>query len=139
LPYEKQLDTLLLSFNLFSIIDFPTRSKNNSVSLIDNIFIDHSQFGKYLVYPMINGLSDHDAQLLIIKNICLQIHKHQTSTIRIFNKQSLFNFKMKLSYETWDDKDSINIITTELLFKHISENFPFQFSVKKNKFQDKRQ
>jgi hypothetical protein len=35
----------------------------------DNIFIDYSQFGKYLVYPMINGLSDHDAQLLIIQKI----------------------------------------------------------------------
>jgi hypothetical protein len=38
---KKQLNTLLLSFNLFSIIDFPTRSQNKSASLIDIIFIDY--------------------------------------------------------------------------------------------------
>jgi hypothetical protein len=42
-------------------------TQNKSASLIDNIFIDYTQSGKYLVYPSINGLSDHDAQLLIIK------------------------------------------------------------------------
>jgi exonuclease III len=45
---KKQLNALLLSFNLFSIIDFPTTIQNNSVSLIDNIFIDNSHFGRYL-------------------------------------------------------------------------------------------
>lgn len=49
---KKQLDTLLLSFNLSSTIDFPTRSQKNSVSLIDNIFIDHSQLSKHGVYPV---------------------------------------------------------------------------------------
>jgi hypothetical protein len=105
---KKQLNTLLLSFNLFSILDFPTKSYNNSISLIDNIFIDHFQSGKYLVHPMISGLSDHDAQLLIIKTICLQTYKYKISTTRIFNDQSLLNFKIKLSYETWDDVFSGN-------------------------------
>jgi hypothetical protein len=36
---------------------------------------------------MINGLSDHDGQLLIIENTYLQIHKHEISTIRNFNDQ----------------------------------------------------
>jgi hypothetical protein len=39
-PRKKQLNTLLLSFNLFPIIDFAIRSQNNSGSVIDNIFID---------------------------------------------------------------------------------------------------
>jgi hypothetical protein len=59
---KKQLNTLVLSFNLFSIIDFPTRSQNKFASLIDNIFINYTPSGKYQVYPSINGLSDHDAQ-----------------------------------------------------------------------------
>jgi hypothetical protein len=101
---------LLLSFNIFSIINFPTRSYNNSISLIDNIFINHFRSGKYLVYPMINGLFDHDAQLLIIKNIrvCLQTYKYKISNTRIFNNQSLLNLKIQLSYETWDDVFSGN-------------------------------
>jgi hypothetical protein len=61
---------------------------------------------------MINGLSDHDGQLLIIKNIDLQIHEHKISTIRIFNDQSLLNFKMQLSYEMWDDMFSGNDVDT---------------------------
>jgi hypothetical protein len=103
---KKQLTLILFSFNLFSIIDFPTRSQNNSVSLIDNIFIDYSQVGKYQVFPLNTGLSAHDAQLLIIRNIHLQIYKHKNSLIsaRItFNKQSLLNFKIQLSYDMWED------------------------------------
>jgi hypothetical protein len=61
---------------------------------------------------MNNGLSDHNAQLLIIKNICLQIHKHNISTIRMFSVQSLLNFKMQLSYEMWDDVFSGNDVDT---------------------------
>jgi len=31
-------------------------------------FIDTYTIGKYDLYPLINGLSDHDAQLLILNN-----------------------------------------------------------------------
>ena len=39
---------------------------NNTKDDIDNVFIDTSTFGKYDLYPLINGLSDHDTQLLIL-------------------------------------------------------------------------
>ena len=61
---KNQLDNLLLSYNLASIINFLTRLQNTSVTAIDNIFIDVSQFESYTVTPIINGVSDHDAQLL---------------------------------------------------------------------------
>jgi hypothetical protein len=63
---------------------------------------------------MINGLSDHDGQLLIIKNIDLQISKHEISTVRIFNDQSMLNFKMQLSCKMWDDMFSGNDVDTIL-------------------------
>jgi hypothetical protein len=34
------------------------------------------------------------------------------STVIIFNEQCLFNFKMQLSYETWDDVFSSNDVDT---------------------------
>ena len=37
---KSQLDALLKSYNLFSIVKFPTRTYNNSSSAMDNIFID---------------------------------------------------------------------------------------------------
>jgi len=57
---------LLLSYNLISIINFPMRVQNTSATARDNIFIVVSQFESYTITPLLNGLSDHDAQLLII-------------------------------------------------------------------------
>jgi exonuclease III len=37
---KQALNYLLTSYNLYSIIDFPTRIHNNSHTLIDNIFIN---------------------------------------------------------------------------------------------------
>jgi hypothetical protein len=42
------------------------------------------------------------------------MHKQKISSIRIFNDQCLFNFKMQLSYETWDDVFSSNDVDTIL-------------------------
>jgi len=41
----------------------------NSHTAIDNVFIATSTIGKYDLYPHINGLSDHDAWLLIINKV----------------------------------------------------------------------
>jgi hypothetical protein len=58
---KSKLNSLLNSYNLFSIIDFPTRIQNSSKSAIDNIFIDYWRLGPY---PLLNSISDHDAQLI---------------------------------------------------------------------------
>ena len=63
---KHQLNNLLHSFNLISIITFPTRVYNKSSTTIDNMFLDPSRYEEYSVIPIYNGLSDHDAQLLII-------------------------------------------------------------------------
>ena len=57
---KNQLDNLLLSYNLTSIIHIPMRVQNTSATAID-IFIDVSQFESYTVIPILNGLLDHDA------------------------------------------------------------------------------
>ena len=57
---RKILDTLLASFNFY----FPTRLENKSATVIDSIFIDTSKFAHYIISPLYNGLSDHDAQLI---------------------------------------------------------------------------
>ena len=62
-----QLNALLNSYNLFSIVQFPPRTYNNSSSAIDNIFIDTTKRDTYAVIPVINGLPDHDAQIIYLK------------------------------------------------------------------------
>ena len=62
---KSQLNALLYSYNLFSIVHSPTRIYRNSVSAINNIFIDTTKIDTYEVIAAINGLFDQDA--LIIK------------------------------------------------------------------------
>ena len=51
-----------------------TRVQNDSAAAIDNIFIDLSQFENYTVTPITNGMSDHDAQLLMISTDYFMFH-----------------------------------------------------------------
>jgi hypothetical protein len=62
-----QLDAILHSYNLTGIVKFPTITDLNSHTAINNAFIGTSTIGKYDLYPLINGHSDHDTPLLTIK------------------------------------------------------------------------
>jgi len=68
---KRQLDSVLQMYNLTAIVTFSTRSQGTSNTMIDDIFIDNSKIPNYTVSPFFNGLSDHDAQQLIIKDINL--------------------------------------------------------------------
>jgi hypothetical protein len=67
-----------------------------------NIFIDISHKGKYTLYPLINGLSDHDGQIIQLENISKKTQSIETRIICNFSKHCIHDFKTKLSYEVWD-------------------------------------
>jgi hypothetical protein len=60
--------TLMTTFNLMQVVDFPTRITNNNRTLIDTIFVDTMIYDKIQVKPFINDLSDHDAQIICLPN-----------------------------------------------------------------------
>ena len=66
---NSQLGTVLHYYNLSCIVKSPTRIDLKSHTAIDNVYIDTSNIGKYVIYLLINGVSDHDAQLLIINRV----------------------------------------------------------------------
>ena len=99
---RQQLDALLATFNLVITVHFSTRSLNGSSSAKDNIFIDRTHIGKYTVYPLINGLSDNDGQIIKLDNISMQTQSSDTKIIRNFNREYIHDFQKKLSYEIWD-------------------------------------
>jgi hypothetical protein len=101
---------VFLSYNLTATVHFPTRVQNQSNMAIDTIFIDNYKFTKYNVSPIYNGLSDHDAKLLTIKDINLQTVNHHSYSIRNINNYSMKQFKIRLSYESWDSIFSNNDI-----------------------------
>jgi hypothetical protein len=65
---RKQLDAVLLSYNLTATVHFPTRVQNESNMAIHYIFVDNYKFTDNAVSTIYNGLSDHDTQLLTITN-----------------------------------------------------------------------
>ena len=66
---KQLLNSLLASYSLYSIIDFPTKIHNNLHIRVDNIFINKLKNESFSVYSLANGLSSHDAQVLSLSNI----------------------------------------------------------------------
>jgi len=103
---RKSLDNLLAIYNLRSMVHFPTRIVNNSISMTDNIFIDASR--NYTTEPYINGLSDHEAQILTIHNVPVKNITTDPYYIRTFNKNAITEFQLQLSWESWNKVFSSN-------------------------------
>jgi len=57
------------TFNLTQVVNLPMRISNNKGILIDSIFWDSMIYSCIALYPLENGLSDHDEQILILENI----------------------------------------------------------------------
>ena len=74
---KNQLDALLNSYSLSGTTDFPTRIYNLSSSAIDTIFIDITRINNYEVYPLMNGFTDHDTQIIILNVLQNKLLKHQ--------------------------------------------------------------
>ena len=98
---KKQLDSMLQTYNLTAIVYFPTRLKGRSSTMIDNIFLDTLKISTYTVLPLLNGLSDHDAQMLTIKDLNSQVQDYYIYTARDINEYSINEFRTNLNYETW--------------------------------------
>ena len=108
---------MLLSNNLYSTVNFPTRIHNNYITAIDNIFIDKVKYENYSIHPLVNGLSDHDAQIIPINNITVNKCVGKTQSIRKFNKFPLSQFTINLSYKNWEEDintDFNNFLNTYL-------------------------
>jgi exonuclease III len=100
--YKKnQLDNLLGTYNLTDTVSFPTRITHNSVTLIDNIFIDNRR--SYTIQSCPNGLSDHDGQNLTLYNLPIPCKSIKSIHITKFDNNCITDFQIQLSSEQWDN------------------------------------
>jgi hypothetical protein len=106
--HKELINSLLATYSLFSTVQFPTRICNDSISTIDNIFINTVKYNNSTVHPMVKGLSDHDAQIIILRDITMSNNTSHFYLIRKINKMSVSDFNLKLSYESWEDVFSHN-------------------------------
>jgi len=61
---RQNLDALLQTYKLIGTVSFPMCKSKASTTAIDNIFITRTR--NYIINPHINGLSDHEAQIIMI-------------------------------------------------------------------------
>jgi hypothetical protein len=96
------LESLLASFSLFSTVKFPARIFNNSSTLTDNTYTDTNN-RNFSIHPLINGLSDHEVQLLHLSNFLSTVHRQPLSFSRKIDNNSVCQFTDLLNYENWED------------------------------------
>jgi hypothetical protein len=76
--------------------------------------------------------TDHDAQLITINNVAVVKHINKTQSIRKFNKFSIFQFALNLSYENWDNvfiEEDVNAVFNNFLNTYLrifNSSFPLQ-------------
>jgi len=116
-----QIISLLKMYNLDYIVNFPTRINDYTETTIDNIFLDRSKNENFIIEPYYNGLCDHNAQML---TLCIPSHtSFKPGLARTGRKydDSLSDFKMKLSYENWENvfnstsDNDVNVIFNNFL------------------------
>ena len=108
--HKQLLSSLLATYGLYSKVSFPTRICSNSVSTIDNIFINIVKYNNFIVYPLVNSMSDHDAQIIVLHDITIPNDNNYFHFTRTLNKSSVLNFNFKLTYEFWDNVFSYNVV-----------------------------
>jgi len=94
---KQQLDALLQTYNLIGTVSFTTRKTDASTSAIDNIFI--ARIKNYIIYRILNGLSDHEVQILMTENTVLPKQRNNITTKRDINDQSILEFQLLLNHE----------------------------------------
>jgi hypothetical protein len=104
------------------------------VTLIDNVFIKSSRDCN--LKPYVNGLSDHDAQLVVIKNGTVTKEKCKSIDIRDINKDTILEFQTVLSWESWEDifaQDNVNSMLNNFHNTHL-RCFYASFPKKRKRF-----
>jgi hypothetical protein len=81
-----KLLTMMNTYNLTQVVDFPTRITHNTETLIDTIFVDKKIYDKVEIKPFVNGLSDHDAQIISLQKKKCNLNTHFTNKEIQINK-----------------------------------------------------
>jgi hypothetical protein len=69
---KKANQTTCYSDSFYSTVNFPTKIHNISITATYNIFLDKVKYENYSIHPLVNGLPDHDAQIVTINSITVE-------------------------------------------------------------------
>ena len=126
----------LSDLNLNSNINIPTRLTHNSKTCIDNIFSDYHTTLENYVLP--TSISDH---FMIIKIAAPNktLHTTEYTHKRIYNQESIDNFKSDISNKDWSQINNSNCSTEQWnsFFNIIDKSFNDNFPIKKIRINNK--
>lgn len=133
-----QLHDLFLSFNLKPIVRWPTRVTATTISLIDHIFTNISDFGSCCVTD--NIISDHRTVLFQIDTkMNGKIDSASYTYKRSFNDEALDNFSILLSEQDWtqlynlDNVDVAFDYFLKIFLLHFNNSFPSKLRLDRRK------
>ena len=86
------LESLLSTFGLEGTVKSTTRVTSYSKTQIDNIFLNNKSF-KASTYVIVNGISDHEGELLILPNLTTTSHDNVNSIFNSFSDTYLRIFQ----------------------------------------------
>jgi hypothetical protein len=95
--------------------------------MIYNIFVNKFRNENYSVSSLINGLSDHNAQVLSLFNIIVPDDRNEFYSRKKISKRSLNELQTSLSYETWENVFSNNDNDTNTIFNNLLNTFLRKF------------
>jgi hypothetical protein len=77
--------------------------KPSSYVTYHSIFINTVKYSNFIVYPLVNGISDHDAQIIVVHDIIIQNDNNYFYYTRKINESLVLECNFKLTYESWDN------------------------------------
>jgi hypothetical protein len=98
---------------LIYIVNFARRIHSYASAAINNIFVDSIRRSSASTFPIIDGLSDHDSQALMVNNVAAanNLIPLEQKTRKV-NNQTIVQFQFLLKSETlesvYEDIDTNN-------------------------------
>jgi len=106
-----KLLSLMNSHNLTQVVKFPTRKTNYEGILTDVIFVDTTKYDQIQIKPIINGLSDHDDQIIYLNKINSMFQPtFPKKKVRTLNEHTISHFLSYLKEESWNQIYNISCI-----------------------------
>ena len=123
--------TLMNTYNLSQVVDFPTRRTKNEGKLIDSIFVGTSIYDQLQIKAFINGPSDHYAQIISLhKSNIISKQYFLKRRSRVINDQTINYFQSLLKEETWNQLYTASCVSEAfnifhgILSRHYEASFP---------------
>lgn len=128
----EHLRNVFQSFNITELVKEPTRITHCTKSLLDNV-VTNLKLNNIICKSFFNGISDHDAQLITVKNCTMQ----NTNILnkRVISRSNTLKFYEILDQIDWSFLDSISGVNEkfESFFNVLNSSFLRSFPLEMQK------